>query len=64
MFSPNHRRQPTDDVAIDPREVDKVLSEMAAMIGRWNLFKKFLSDALKVWALNTSSRSKLIPCIA
>jgi hypothetical protein len=48
LFSSNLRRQPNEDVAIDPREIDKVLSELAGMIGRWHLFKKFLSEALKV----------------
>lgn len=37
-----------DGMEVDPRDIDKVLSEMAAMIGRWNLFRKFLLDALKV----------------
>ncbi|KAH6918869.1 COG4 transport protein-domain-containing protein [Coprinopsis sp. MPI-PUGE-AT-0042] len=36
-----------DGMVVDPRDIDKVLSEMAAMIGRWNLFRKFLLDALK-----------------
>ncbi|EAU88111.1 hypothetical protein CC1G_03783 [Coprinopsis cinerea okayama7 len=38
---------PNEDLAIDPREIDKVLSELSGMIGRWNLFRKFLLDALK-----------------
>ncbi len=48
LFSSNPRRQPTEETVVDPREIDKVLSEVAAMIGRWHLFKKFLSEALKV----------------
>ncbi|KDR81347.1 hypothetical protein GALMADRAFT_239193 [Galerina marginata CBS 339.88] len=40
-------RRPQEDVVIDPREIDKILSELAGMVGRWNLFKKFLSEALK-----------------
>ncbi len=48
LFSSNARRQPTEETVVDPREIDKVLSEVAAMIGRWHLFKKFLSEALKV----------------
>ncbi|KJA27272.1 hypothetical protein HYPSUDRAFT_62954 [Hypholoma sublateritium FD-334 SS-4] len=47
LFSSNPRRQPTEETVVDPREIDKVLSEVAAMIGRWHLFKKFLSEALK-----------------
>ncbi|GLB35270.1 putative COG4 transport protein [Lyophyllum shimeji] len=35
-----------DEAAVDPREIDKVLSELAGMIGRWNLFTKFLVEAL------------------
>ena len=48
LFTSNARRQPTEEIVVDPREIDKVLSEVAAMIGRWHLFKKFLSEALKV----------------
>lgn len=51
MFSSGTRRQQTmvaDEAVVDPREIDKVLSEVAGMMGRWNLFKKFLSEALKV----------------
>jgi hypothetical protein len=51
--SPTVRRQisqlnaPDDDI-VDPREVDKVLSELAGMTGRWSLFKKFLAERLRV----------------
>jgi COG4 transport protein. len=38
---------PDEDV-VDPREIDKVLTELAGMAGRWNLFRKFLSESLKV----------------
>ncbi|PPQ84112.1 hypothetical protein CVT26_013223, partial [Gymnopilus dilepis] len=44
--STSHPRRPPEDLSIDPREVDKVLSELAGMVGRWNLFKKFILDAL------------------
>lgn len=50
MFSSGIRRQQTmvaDEAVIDPRDIDKVLSEIAGMMSRWNLFKKFLSEALK-----------------
>ena len=33
---------------VDPREVDKVLSEIAGMSGRWHLFRKFLVEQLQV----------------
>ncbi|KAJ7191082.1 COG4 transport protein-domain-containing protein [Mycena pura] len=48
--SSSTRRHPpsaADEETIDPREIDKVLSEAAGMAGRWNLFKKFLSENLK-----------------
>ncbi|KAJ7764494.1 COG4 transport protein-domain-containing protein [Mycena maculata] len=46
----SRRQQPSmslDEDIVDPREIDKVLSEVAGMAGRWNLFKKFLSESLK-----------------
>ncbi|RXW21014.1 hypothetical protein EST38_g4842 [Candolleomyces aberdarensis] len=48
LLSINQRRaaQQTEDNAIDPREIDKVLSEVSGMIGRWNLFRKFVIEAL------------------
>jgi hypothetical protein len=45
------RQQPSmapDEELVDPREIDKVVSEVAGMAGRWNLFKKFLSESLRV----------------
>lgn len=44
------RRQPSsvDDDGIDPREIDKVLTEVASLAGRWNIFRNFLSERLKV----------------
>ncbi|KAJ6547289.1 COG4 transport protein-domain-containing protein [Mycena capillaripes] len=44
------RQQPStapDEELVDPREIDKVVSELAGMAGRWNLFKKFLSESLR-----------------
>jgi hypothetical protein len=53
MFSPINRRPPAsmnpDEAAVDPREIDRVLSELAGMIGRWSLFRKFLAEALSVY---------------
>jgi len=46
--NPPKKQLSGDDVVVDPREIDKVLSEVAGMIGRWHLFKRFLFDALKV----------------
>ncbi|KAJ3851177.1 COG4 transport protein-domain-containing protein [Lentinula lateritia] len=36
-----------DDELIDPREIDQVIIEMSGMVGRWNLFKKFLLDSFE-----------------
>ncbi|KAI0781305.1 COG4-domain-containing protein [Trametes elegans] len=36
-----------DEDLIDPREIDKVLSEAAGMGGRWGLFRKFMHDRLR-----------------
>lgn len=35
---------------LDPREVDKLLNEIASIAGRWNLFRQFLVDRLSVRA--------------
>jgi conserved oligomeric Golgi complex subunit 4 len=52
MFSLSNRRPPTstsvEDGAVDPRDIDKLLSELAGMIGRWRLFRKFIAESLKV----------------
>lgn len=50
MFQSNPRKlqASSEELTIDPREIDKVLSELAGMVGRWHLFKKFLSEDLKV----------------
>jgi conserved oligomeric Golgi complex subunit 4 len=34
--------------AADPREIDKLLSELAGMVSRWSLFRRFLYDRLRV----------------
>ncbi|KAG2149193.1 COG4-domain-containing protein [Suillus clintonianus] len=46
------RKQPSlvssqDDDDLDPREIDKLLSEIAGMSGRWYLFRKFLVEQLQ-----------------
>ncbi|KAI0710461.1 COG4-domain-containing protein [Cerioporus squamosus] len=45
-------RQPSmmandDEDLVDPREIDKVVTEAAGMSGRWGLFRKFMYDRLK-----------------
>ncbi|KAF8502545.1 COG4 transport protein-domain-containing protein [Hysterangium stoloniferum] len=49
FLSPSSRKQmPTSaEDEIDPRDVDRVLSELAGMAGRWGLFRRFLCDRLK-----------------
>ncbi|KAG8686257.1 hypothetical protein FRC09_014253 [Ceratobasidium sp. 395] len=46
---PASRSRPgaTDDSAPDPREIDRVLGELATMAGRWALFRRFLVDRLE-----------------
>lgn len=55
VSSPATRRQPTQgstvEDEVDAREVDKVISEVAGMASRWNLFRRFLYDRLRVCAL-------------
>ncbi|KAI6167137.1 COG4-domain-containing protein [Pisolithus thermaeus] len=36
-----------EDDSPNPREIDKVLSEIAGMCGRWSLFRKFLVEQLQ-----------------
>jgi len=59
MFSTGNRRQPPsttpDEDVVDPREIDKVLSELAGITGRWNLFRKFLSESLKDDSANSEN---------
>lgn len=54
MFSSANRRPPSsmnpEEAPVDPREIDRILSELAGMIGRWSLFKKFLTESLSVFA--------------
>jgi hypothetical protein len=35
-------------LALDPRDVDKIISEIAMMVGRWNLFELFIAETLNV----------------
>ncbi|KAK2460519.1 hypothetical protein APHAL10511_006989 [Amanita phalloides] len=37
----NHERLPSD-----PRDIDKIISEITIIVGRWNLFKLFVVDTL------------------
>lgn len=52
MFTTSGRRQPlpsgNEESPIDLREIDKILSEIAGMLGRWGLFKRFLLESLNV----------------
>lgn len=42
-----HPQAVNEDDGPDPREIDKTLSEIAGMCGRWNLFRKFLIEQLQ-----------------
>lgn len=58
MFTAGGRRQlpqGNEEPAVDLREIDKVLSEIAGMLGRWSTFKKFLLESLSVCGLLYSS---------
>ncbi len=35
-------------LTLDPRDVDKIISEIAVMVGRWNLFELFIAETLNV----------------
>ncbi|KIY70035.1 COG4-domain-containing protein [Cylindrobasidium torrendii FP15055 ss-10] len=45
LFTAPARKPTMEEDAVDPREVDKVLVEIANMAGRWNLFRKFLYES-------------------
>ena len=45
---------------VDAREVDKVLTEVSSMAGRWSLFRKFLYERLKVSPLKGLQYEELI----
>jgi len=53
-----------DEELVDPREIDKVVSEVAGMAGRWNLFKKFLSESLRESSENESEPTQPPPEVA
>jgi conserved oligomeric Golgi complex subunit 4 len=38
----------TEEDIVDARDIDKVITEVASMSGRWSMFRKFLYDRLKV----------------
>jgi hypothetical protein len=39
----------SEDVGVNMREVDGLLSEIAVMLGRWSLYTRFLAGKCKVW---------------
>lgn len=48
MSAPRKQIQTTVEMdEVDPREIDKTLSEIAGMSGRWYLFRKFLVEQLQ-----------------
>jgi conserved oligomeric Golgi complex subunit 4 len=56
---PPSQKDSMDEDQIDPREIDKLLSEVATMCGRWALFRKFLAEGLQVRAPLTKIPSPL-----
>ena len=58
---PNTRRPQqaaVQEEAIDPRDIDKVITEAAGMASRWNLFRRFLFDRLKVQILTVHTERR------
>ncbi|KAL1755392.1 COG4 transport protein-domain-containing protein [Schizophyllum commune] len=46
----SRQQNPTTE-EVDPREIDKVVSEAAGMVSRWNVFRKFLCETMQFAAL-------------
>ncbi|KAI5824704.1 COG4-domain-containing protein [Schizophyllum commune Tattone D] len=42
----SRQQNPTTE-EVDPREIDKVVSEAAGMVSRWNVFRKFLCETMQ-----------------
>ncbi|KAG6811170.1 hypothetical protein H0H92_008654 [Tricholoma furcatifolium] len=54
------RRPPAsspDEAVVDSREIDRLLSEVAGMIGRWSLFKKFMAESLNDTTANYEDKN-------
>ncbi|TFY55596.1 hypothetical protein EVG20_g9262 [Dentipellis fragilis] len=55
----NGRRQttqaPMTEDTLDPREIDKAITEVATMAGRWNLFRRFLTNRLGAQSQDTDA---------
>lgn len=47
VAAPRRTSSPIED-SVDPREIDQVLVEVAGMAGRWNIFKKYVTENLTV----------------
>ncbi|KAH9001665.1 COG4-domain-containing protein [Lactarius akahatsu] len=55
------RRQTTTPLSeddVNPRDIDKVISEAAGMAGRWNLFRRFLLDRLTNESVDEGEHSR------
>lgn len=50
----------SDENEVDPREIDKILTEAAGMGGRWSLFRKFIYDRLKVVLIFQASLKSML----
>jgi len=61
MSTPRKQIQTTVEMdEVDPREIDKTLSEIAGMSGRWYLFRKFLVEQLQAC---THSERLFVVCL-
>jgi hypothetical protein len=45
---PAPQPQQADEEAVDPREIDALLSELSQMSGRWELYRRFMYGRLTV----------------
>lgn len=45
----NPDNQAPDDDTIEMKEIDRFLSEIALMLGRWSLYSRFIAARCKVW---------------
>ena len=43
-----HQSRPTEDDAVDMKQIDTLMSEMTLMLGRWSLYSKFITNKCNV----------------
>lgn len=52
-----------DDETVDSKEIDRLLSEIAGLAGRWGLFGKFIVERLRVRISEPLGRPLTLPKI-